>query len=53
MVILLVWILLLDSYRIVENIERIMHHRFGIMDTDVAFIPDPSSIDDDEIKDKF
>lgn len=43
----------LDSYRIAENIERIMHHRFGIMDTDVAFIPDPSSIDDDEIKDKF
>lgn len=30
----------LESYRLGEGIERMMSHRFGIIDTDVSFIPD-------------
>ncbi|MCP0887263.1 cation diffusion facilitator family transporter [Ligilactobacillus sp. WILCCON 0076] len=34
----------LDSYRLAESIENLMLHRFGIIDTDVSFIPDAETI---------
>lgn len=42
------YISVLEGYRISEEIEKVMRKRFGIIDTDVAFIPDPSSIKDED-----
>ncbi|WP_421017060.1 hypothetical protein [Furfurilactobacillus cerevisiae] len=35
---------ILDSYGLSERIERLMRHRYGITDTDVAAVPDPATI---------
>lgn len=35
---------ILDSYGLSERIERLMRHRYGITDTDVATVPDPATI---------
>lgn len=42
----------LESYRLGEKIESLMLKNFGIIDTDVSFIPDSAS-DENEHKNRI
>lgn len=43
----------LESYQLSEKIERILRKQFGIIDTDISFIPDPNSFSDKDVKGHF
>lgn len=43
----------LQSYQLSEKIERMLRKRFGIIDTDISFIPDPKSFKDKDVKGHF
>lgn len=43
----------LQSYQLSEKIERMLRDRFGIIDADISFIPDPDSFSDKDVKGHF
>lgn len=43
----------LESYQLSEKIERTLRKQFGIIDTDISFIPDPNSFSDKDVKGHF
>ena len=44
---------ILQSYQLSEKIERMLRKKFGIIDTDISFIPDPHSFSDKDVKGHF
>ncbi|MEY8442184.1 cation diffusion facilitator family transporter [Lactobacillaceae bacterium 24-114] len=44
---------ILESYQLSEKIERILRKKFGIVDVDISFIPDPNSFSDKDVKGHF
>lgn len=44
---------ILESYQLSEKIERMLRKKFGIIDTDISFIPDPNSFKDKDVKGHF
>lgn len=44
---------ILESYQLSEKIERTLRKKFGIVDTDISFIPDPRSFSDKDVKGHF
>lgn len=44
---------ILESYQLSEKIERVLRKKFGIVDTDISFIPDPHSFSDKDVKGHF
>ena len=44
---------ILESYQLSEKIERTLRKKFGIVDTDISFIPDPHSFSDKDVKGHF
>lgn len=40
----------LQSYQLSEHIENLMRYQFGIIDTDISFIPDEATITKDTLK---
>lgn len=40
----------LESFQLSEKIERMLRERFGIIDADISFIPDPRSFTDRDVK---
>ncbi|MCH3921424.1 cation diffusion facilitator family transporter [Limosilactobacillus sp.] len=43
----------LESYQLSEEIERMMRKKFGIIDVDISFMPDPHSFSDKDVKGHF
>lgn len=41
---------ILQSYQLSEHIENLMRYQFGIIDTDISFIPDETTITKDTLK---
>lgn len=44
---------ILQSYQLSEKIERLLRKKYGIVDTDISFIPDPRSFSDKDVKGRF
>ncbi|MBD5807515.1 cation diffusion facilitator family transporter [Limosilactobacillus walteri] len=44
---------ILQSFQLSEHIENILRERFGIIDTDIAFVPDPHSFSDQDVAGEF
>ncbi|WP_288488795.1 cation diffusion facilitator family transporter [uncultured Limosilactobacillus sp.] len=44
---------ILESYQLSEKIERTLRKKFGIVDTDISFIPDPGTFSDKDVKGHF
>lgn len=44
---------ILESYQLSEKIERTLRKRFGIVDVDISFIPDPHTFSDKDVKGHF
>lgn len=44
---------ILESYQLSEKIERMLRNKFGIIDADISFIPDPNSFKDKDVKGHF
>lgn len=44
---------ILKSFQLSEHIENLMREKFGIIDTDISFVPDPKSFDDKDIHGEF
>ena len=43
----------MQSYQLSEKIERMLRDRFGIIDADISFIPNPKSFHDKDVKGHF
>lgn len=44
---------ILKSFQLSEHIENVMREKFGIIDTDISFVPDPHSFSDKDIFGEF
>lgn len=44
---------ILQSFQLSEHIENILREKFGIIDTDIAFVPDPHSFSDQDVAGEF
>lgn len=44
---------ILKSFQLSEHIENVMREKFGIIDTDISFVPDPHSFSDKDISGEF
>ena len=44
---------ILESYQLSEKIERTLRKKFGIVDTDISFIPAPGTFSDKDVKGHF
>lgn len=44
---------ILESYQLSEKIERTLRKKFGIVDTDISFIPDPKTFKDKDVHGHF
>ena len=44
---------ILQSFQLSEHIENMLREKFGIIDTDISFIPDPHSFLDKDISGDF
>ena len=40
----------LESFQLSERIEQMLREKFGIIDTDISFIPDPKTFKDKDVK---
>lgn len=43
----------LESFQLSERIEQMLRERFGIIDADISFIPDPRSFTDKDVHGRF
>lgn len=43
----------LESYQLSEKIERMLRKKFGIIDVDISFMPDPNSFSDKDVNGHF
>lgn len=43
----------IKSFQLSEHIESLLRQKFGIIDTDISFIPDPASFSDKDVKGEF
>lgn len=43
----------IKSFQLSEHIESVLRKKFGIIDTDISFIPDPNSFSDQDVKGEF